>query len=344
MAALKPNVFAGGGVYALGVAVLLNGCVFQPVSPTTEPPQPVETPAPPVAESAPAPRREPAPPAAARPAQVAILLSDDTPSLAAVADQIELRLADVEHTTHNLDGHPANTARILAEVESTHPDQLIAVGLLAAQTGRQLRDVPMVFCSVFNYEDHELISASSKGVALLPPFAMQLKAWKELSPDLGRIGVVSGPNKDALIADMRAATEEAGVELLSRTAYSDQEALYVFKRLTPEIQGLWLLPDNRILSPRAVREIMSYAAKHRIQIVVFGSSLLDLGALMAVESRDSDVAKQVIARLAHRTKDGALTGSDVMPLTQMDLQINPEVARHLGLSLPERTARAEPTR
>ncbi len=340
MSAQQPNGFARRGLSLLTIFILLGGCAsLQPPVDAPERPQPVEASAPAVVTSPAAPKRLPVPPP--EPAQVAILLSDDIPVFVSVANQLRRRLGDEHHTIHNLDGHPANTKRILEEIESTDPDQVISVGLLAAQIGRQLDEVPMVFCYVFNYEEHELVSPTSKGVNLLPPFAMQLEAWREFSPNLDRIGVISGPNQDALIAEIQQAAAEMEIELFSRTVHSDQEALYGFKRLTPEIQGLWLLPDNRILSPRVVREIMSYGGEHRIQIVVFGSSLLDLGALMAITTRDGDVADQILARLDHKAEDGQLTGPDMMPLTQMDLEINTDVARRLGLIPSERSARSE---
>ena len=124
-----------------------------------------------------------------------------------------------------------------------------------------------------------------------PPFDLQLDAWQTLSPALRSVGVIAGPNQDGLIAEIEEAAAAANVELLSRTVHSDKEALLAFKRLTPNIQGLWLLPDNRILSPRVVREIMSYSAKRKTQIVVFGPSLLGFGALMSVTSTADDVAE-----------------------------------------------------
>ncbi len=351
MSTLQSNRLSRGRRFAFFLPVLLGGCaVLQPAVEVPEPPpEPVE--AAPVIVEAPPPQAPPAPspPPAPEPAevqepvwepkQVAILLSDDIPVFTSVADKLGRRVGEGHHTVHNLDGHPANTVRALDEIKSTNPDHLVSIGLLAAQVGQQLEDVPMVFCYVFNYEEHELISETSKGVNLLPPFAMQLEAWRELSPDLARIGVITGPNQGALTAEIQEAVEGMEIELFSRTVNSDQEALYVFKRLTPDIQGLWLLPDNRILSPRVVREIMSYGARHRIQIVVFGSSLLDFGALMAITSREGDVADQVVSRL-DEAEDGELPGPDMMPLTKMDLDINPDVAQHLGLIPAERSARS----
>ena len=351
--ALQPNIFARGKTYPLVVSLLLGGCagLHPPIDAPEAPVSTAETEPPPVVvEAVPEVAPEPEPPAPERileplpepeSRQVAILVSDDIPLFASVADKVRRRLGPGEHTVHNLEGHPANSTRVIEEIQGAAPDQVVSVGLLAAQVGRQLDDVPMIFCYVFNYQDHELVSPSSKGVNLLPPFGMQLEVWQEVSPGLNRIGVITGPNQDALVEEIQQASEEKEIELFARTVQSDQEALYVFKRLTPEIQGLLLLPDNRILSPRVVREIMSYGARHRIQIVVFGSGLLDLGGFMAITSRDGDVADQVVARLENMTDDGLPAGPDMMPLTKLDREINPDVAQHLGLIQAERSARSD---
>jgi len=197
----------------------------------------------------------------------------------------------------------------------------------------------MVFCQVFNYQDHDLISRSSKGVNLLPPFDTQLEAWTSLAPGLKSIGIITGPDQDSLVDEIRAVTAAQQIELSVRTVLSDKEALYSFKRLTPEIQGLWLLPDNRILSPAVVREIITYGARHRIQVVVFGANLLSAGALMSVTSINGDIADQVLSRLDTISETGQLAGPDMRPLTRMQVEVNRDVARHLGLAVSEQVVR-----
>ena len=292
------------------------------------------------AEPSPAPP-DPEPPPPPPPARVGILMSDDLPIFLSAAEQIKRQLADQPVTVHNLDGDTANSTRIIDEMNEAKPDRLIAIGLLAAQLGTQLDDIPMVFCYVFNYEEHDLLSTSANGVNLLPPFEMQLEAWKTLSPDLNRVGVIIGPMQEALIDEIQQAADSKEIELLARTVNSDQEALYSFQRITPEIEGLWLVPDNRILSPRVVGEIMSYARNHRIQVVVFGRRMLEMGALMAVTTIDEDVAAQVVARLDQLDIDGQFREPAMAPLTEMHVDINPTVARELGLVESEQSARLE---
>ena len=106
----------------------------------------------------------------------------------------------------------------------------------------------------------------------------------------------------------------------------------VFKRMVPRIDGFWLLPDNRVLSPSVLRGMMSYGAKHKRQIVVFNDKLLPLGALMSVSSDPDDVAEQVARLLDHAGAGGTPV---VAPLTRINVRINPAVADELGLIVPE---------
>jgi hypothetical protein len=316
----------------VGAAMLVTGCVFTP------PPPPVEThpPAEPVVvEPAPIPRPSPPPePAVVQPRPIprtAVLVSDDIAEYMDVAE--EIRRKDEAHVTvHSLDGKLTNAERALAEL-SGNADRLVAIGLLAATVGRRA-GVPMVFCQVYNYQDHDLLSPTSKGVQLLPPFSLQLEAWTGLSPRLERLGIVTGPAQDPLVAEIRQVVEQAGLTLTVATVQSDQEALLAFKDMTPSIDGFWLLPDNRILSPTVVREIMAYSIKHRKQVVVFGDGLLNLGALMSVSSDERDVADRVLGRFGNMSESGRLLGPDMQQLTKIHTDVNPVVAAYLGLVIP----------
>ena len=316
----------------------LAGCAPIPVIDVSQ--ETVEVSAPPEPVAVPEPQREPAPPPTpAAPVErrdTFVLLSDDIPEFESIAREIEARSDHV--TVLNLDGSMANVSRVRREAEEA--ERIVAVGLLAATVGREISGTPMVFCQVFNYLDAGLISASSKGVNFLPPFDAQLARWKELAPGVDHVGIITGPNQGDLLAEIRTAAERHDVELTVRNVSSDKEALFEFKRIVREIDGLWLLPDNRILSPDVVREIMSYSALHQKQIVVFGANLLEMGGLMSVTSDPADVAEQVLARLEQVTANGQLDGPGMRPLTEIQVRVNRNVARALGIEIPQTFASA----
>jgi putative ABC transport system substrate-binding protein len=317
------EIITGRGLQRLAVLAfcqVVMACVGVPPTVVTEPsPRPVV--------------REPTPaPVVATPVRTAILISNDTPGYQVVANRIVQRIPAHEYRIFNLDGNPANGSRVLKRLAEFGPDQLVAVGLLAAKTGRQRPELPLVFCRVFNYQDHDLISPTSTGVKLLPPFALQLEAWKTLSPDLKTIGVITGPGQEDLVVEITDAAREHGIEVLSRSARSDKGTLFEFKRLVPLVQGLWILPDNRILSVPVLRELMAYGAKYDKQIVVFNEQLLDFGALLSVSGNDADVADQVVRLLKDSDFHAPNRRPSMVPLTTMHIELNSQVAQELGLT------------
>ena len=309
---------------ALLLGVVLAGCSSAP--PIIEEPTPAEAPVEPVpAEPAmpiveppasPAVKAPPPPP----PPPIGIVVSSDIEAYAAVADALRLRLGESRTRVFDLGGDARSSSQIHEAMAASRIRRYVAVGHLAAE-GDGMSSA--IFCQVLNYEPDGLLAKSAGGVKLLPPFDLQLARWQALSPDLTSIGVVTGPGQDDLLAEIRQAVVDAGLQFHARIARSDKEALNAFKRLVPTIDGFWMLPDHRILSPGVIREIMAYGSKHQKQIVVFNDKLLPLGALMSFTSEPDDVAEQVIGLLA-RTTAGATP--QVVPLTRVRVKLNPGIA------------------
>jgi ABC-type uncharacterized transport system substrate-binding protein len=276
--------------------------------------------------------------------RVAVLISDDSPSYAGVARELPQALGTRGYRMIKLYGNAQWADGVIAEARAFGARQVIAVGLLAANVAKQQTSMPAVFCQVFNYESHDLLGAEMQGVSMLPPFHLQLAEWKTLSPDLKRVGMIIGPGHTDLISEAESAAARHGIELLIATATSDKGTLYLFKRMTAEIDGFWLLPDNRILSPAVIRDIMSYGTQHATQIVVFNDSLLPLGALMSISSDDRDIANQVVALLDQHSAGTPTDDIRPAPLTRVTVQVNADALRKLNLTTAAKTPKHEPDR
>ena len=156
---------------------------------------------------------------------------------------------------------------------------------------------------------------------------MQVQAWQELNPGLQHIGAILGDGHEELLAEARKAADSAGLTLQHRTARSDRETLYMFNRLTPDIDGFWLFPDNRILSPSVLRQMLSYASRHRVQVAVFNPALLEFGAALSATSVNSDIAETVVS-VAHRVIRGDGESIPTLtPLNEIEVQTNDAVIK-----------------
>ncbi|HET6630888.1 MAG TPA: ABC transporter substrate binding protein [Woeseiaceae bacterium] len=311
---------------AFCLSFLASGCAWmqKTAEPVPEPPpvsvpdEPVEEPVPPpppvIAEPEPEPEPEPIP-VEPEPGRIAIVLSNRSPAYEKVAIELGRRLE--RHLLYNLADKSLSPREVFSGIADSDAKVVIAIGLEAAEEAMSLSPLPVVFCQVFNI-DLGSSAAPVRGIASIPPLSPQVRAWKQLNPNLDSIGAILGEGHDALIAEARAAAAENGVALHLRVATSDRETLYLFNRMAPDIDGFWLFPDNRVLSVAILKEMLSYASRHQVEIAVFNPALLELGAGLSVSSVDSDIAVTAL-EVADRIIDGEL---DAIPVRTLLHQID----------------------
>ncbi|MEX2260128.1 MAG: ABC transporter substrate binding protein [Woeseia sp.] len=311
----------------------VGGCAL--LSPPPEEPPPQEVPAPPPAPPpqqetpapAPVPRPEPVPEPPPPPAPttyappVAVVLSSRAPAYERVALALGELLENRE--IYDLSDRSLSPRDAFARITEFSAGAIVAIGLRAAVYARDYTTVPVVYAQVFNATDNELGGERIRGVAVLPPLDKQLAAWREIAPGLASVGAIVGPGHDALLDEARQAASANELRFESRIANSDREALYHFNRMIPSIDAFWLFPDNRILSPSVLTEMMDYAARHGVQVAVFSDNLLELGATLSTTADEDDIARTIML-LLNRIHDGGIKDIPaISPLNQMRISFGP---------------------
>lgn len=318
----------------------LSGCALvlpeaPPPAPTTIPepeaapetPPPVETP--PVVEPAPVVESTVMPePVDAR---VAIVLTDALPAYTNVATELDAWLGD--YHSYDLSDRSKSPRQVFAAIEESEAQAVVAIGLNAAKVARSFATVPVIFSQVFNVSENDLVSDNSKGVSVLPPLDLQVDAWRQMDPKIRNIGAILGEGHEDLIAEAEQAMSEHGITFHHAVARSDRETLYHFKRLIRDIDGYLLFPDNRILSREVFGEIMSDAARHRIQVAVFNESLLKHGATFSASAVDSNIAEKIVIALNSIEKGNVDEVASLIPLSEIHIQINPKMVEIFGLQV-----------
>jgi ABC-type uncharacterized transport system substrate-binding protein len=107
--------------------------------------------------------------------------------------------------------------------------------------------------------------------------------------------------------------------------------LYHFKRMIHEIDGFWLFPDNRILSPRVLQEVLQQANRRRVPVAVSNEGMLQMGAAISVSTVAADIAATIV-NVLERVRAGEIRS--LPPITQLsevrvatnDALMKPEVA------------------
>lgn len=222
---------------------------------------------------------------------IAIVLTSGQPAYADVARELTRHFEN--YKIYDLSEGNRPPVAILRLINDSDTGAVVAIGLRAAQSSVAMSDSPVVFSQVFNYQDHNLVTEHSRGVATIAPLDAQIAAWMQADPTITRIGAIIGPGHEDLIAEAGRAAERNGIELLIRVARSDQETLYNFRRMIRDIDGFLLFPDNRILSRRALLQIMEDAKRQRVPVLVTNESMLKIGASISISSVASNIAKTI---------------------------------------------------
>lgn len=269
-------------------------------------------------------------------ANMILLISDDKGAVAAVAKAVQASyVGKIE--LHNLGGNRSRENEIAQAIQNSPSQQVVAVGLLAAQVARQrLSAKQVVFCQVLNVEEFDLVTPWMKGVSGIPSLAKQFAAWKLLDPELRRIGMITGRHAKYMIDAAEAAARNNGLELEHIEAPSDRAVLAAAQELREKrIQGLWLAPDSSILSQRAILELMVYSVKNNLQVLAFSPALLKEGALLAASSDIDEITRLVLERLKKiASGNTGIPGEAIVPLAGAKIVVNGSAASRFGLSVP----------
>jgi len=303
-------------------ALIISGCSIQTPLPepvVQEPIVIIDTPPPPVDEPD-------VPVIDAKPPQlppVAIVLTSAQPAYADVATELTQHFENYE--IYDLSDKTRPPVSVLRLINDSESGAVVAIGLRAARSSVAMSDKPVVFSQVFNYQDHNLLTNNSRGVAAIAPLEAQLDAWLQADPTITRIGAIIGDGHGDLITEAELAAERHGVELRVHVTQSDQETLYVFKRMVREIDGFWLFPDNRILSRRALQQIMADARQHQVSVLVPNQSMLQIGGSVSVSSVATDIA-ETIAKIVRQIQAGKMSQiPPISPLSEIRVLIKDSV-------------------
>ena len=218
------------------------------------------------------------------------------------------------HTIYDLSDESLPPVVVLRSINDSDSAAVVAIGLGAAQSSVSMSDLPVVFSQVFNHQQYDLINENSRGVAALAPMEAQLAAWKQVDPSIERVGIIIGEGHEELLSAAQNAADKHEIELLIQTAHSDQETLYLYRRMLGDIDGFWLFPDNRVLSARVLNEMLEDANRHSVTVVVPNEAMLQIGAAISITTVAADIA-ETIAKVLRRIQAGEI--DQVPPMSEL---------------------------
>lgn len=311
---------------ALLLMVALGGCQPSPPAPVLAP-TPEIIPAKKPAETA-VPVKAPA-----VEENLLIVLSDSSPVYGHLAEKLRLR-SGLKTTILSLDAPQTGELSLTNQLKSTQ-GPIIAVGIEAAKfLVPYARKHDVIFALVFNHRELGLLEQGMIGVSMLPPPGQVLRLFKAISPQVTNLSLPIKPDLSDYATLARIEANKLGLTLDTPEVGNDKELLLLTRKLDPATRGLWLLPDNRVISKENLQQIMAVSVKSGRQLVVFSPTLFPLGGLLSAEF-ETDATVTTILEVALTPYDlrRKARGHLVQPRAGR-LTINPGMVETLGLTVP----------
>ena len=263
---------------------------------------------------------------------VVVIYSGTVKSHHKVADHL-INLLGERAISVVLSGQSARDAVLIKDIRSSNTTQIAAIGSNAVNAVKAIPNKQIIFSQIVISED--LVSKNVKGVSALPSPEKLFKDWKALSPALSKVAIIAGDNLDVYLSGAKKAAKKYNIELIVKQFKTDKEFVYRSKALKPDIEGQWIIPDNRVLSGHALKDVMAYASRRGRQIVVFSPNLLAFGGFLYVGSNPKAVAKGVFKRLSASIGKTSIPGDSVLPIMSHTMIINKRIAQQLNLKIPQ---------
>jgi len=241
-----------------------------------------------------------------------------------------------------MNGNMEEGQRLTGKIRSFKPKLVLAIGTQAAIVAKQnLKDVPIVFCMVFNPEHYGLSSKNITGVSLNVPVANQLVTLLQFVPKLKRVGVIYNKKKTGnLISEASEMAKRFNIRLVTAKVDSEKDVPKALRKLIGKIDVLWLVNDATVVNNESFRYILLLTLENRVPLMVFFENFVKAGALVGL-SPDFCQAGNQAGEMSNRILSGkSPSDCQIEPPIFVRLAVNLKTARNIGLKVPEKAIEA----
>ena len=234
---------------------------------------------------------------------------------------------------------------LAADLVRSKVDVIVAVGAAAARASkRATTTIPIVLVAVNDPLGSGLVPSLARpggnitGTSLMAPdlVGKQVETLKEIVPKASRVAILWNPANPAGASQVRQAETTAqtfGLRLQKLEARNAEEIHAAFAAMTGgRADAVVVLTDSIFTNQR--RQIAELAAQRRLPAVYGHVEHAEAGGLLAYSANLLDVERRA-ATFVDKILKGAKPGDlPIEQATKLDLIVNLNAARALGLTIP----------
>jgi putative tryptophan/tyrosine transport system substrate-binding protein len=292
---------------------------------------------------------------AAGPKKVAISTIVEVPQLVETRDGVLKGLAEagfedgrnlkVEYQTAN--GNMSTQQQIAKKFVGDGNDLIIAITTPTAQAMASVTSsVPIVFVTVTDPIKAKLIpqykapGGNITGVSDAPPLAAQLSLFREIAPNMKKIGFIYNPGLDSSNATLERLRDEAkkfGISVVEAAAPTTNEVIPATKKLVGNVDAIYVPNDTTVVA--ALETVVKVGQETKIPVFTGETRGVDRGAVASVGLDYIEVG-----RLAGHMAAGILEGmkpgevDSIIAYEKMPnfvVVVNKPAAAAMGVSIPD---------
>ncbi len=242
------------------------------------------------------------------------------------------------------DGEPAALPTLARSLVELNVDVICPSGTQASLAAKQATTtIPIVFAAAAFPDETGLVASYARpganvtGVAFIgPEYVKRLELLREVSPHLTRVALLYNDHNPASIRalkETRGGAERLGVALEPYGIHRKEDVEPVFAAIASNPPGgLMTTADPLVTSYR--KEIVEFAAKHRLLAIYPNRNFVPLGGLMFYGTSTTDMYHRTatyVDKILKGTKPADLPVEQPM---KFELIINLKTAQALGLTIP----------
>ncbi len=230
-------------------------------------------------------------------------------------------------------------------IRSINPDLILTVGSRATDFAKDnFSKTPIVFSAVLYPAISGFVETLASpgrnitGASLNISAQTQFMYFRELMPNLKRVGVLYTDSTASLIAPSKVLAEQEGLQLVPIKITDEKELPRALDSLVRTVDGIWSVADPRLFTPQATKFILMRTLKSGIPLMGFSRHVVASGALFALDFDYKAIGRQA-GEIVNRVLDGTEPGR--IQVTAPDViwfHYNEKTANLLNITVPDRLA------
>ena len=215
-------------------------------------------------------------------------------------------------------------------------DLIVAVGSPALRQALQQHPTTPILATLLPRVNYEKLLAEVgnrrhvSAIWLDQPASRQALFIRHLLPGKSRVGMLLSPETRNQATLFRQAFAAAGLTLEPEDCDNERNLLTALNGLLPRVNLLFAIPDSTIYRRENIKSILITSYRHQRPVIAFSPAFVNAGALAALYSTPSQIARQT-ADLLHVS--GSNLPAPAGP-SQFAILINQNVAEAFNMNLP----------